>query len=245
MKKVVTAIDVDGTIIDSLNECFEKSKEAWEEVEGTSFPMDLESFRTNRWSVKVAEQYFQNAKLLANGVQLPQEFSELEGLRRKIDASSVVTKFYESRRKAAQNKEAWLNEHRLFEEVPEMFQELEKLGTVNTVVTTKDKESTLDLLEHFGIAGHIDAVYAREESKESADRKYQFGRILKDYQATPSDVIAYDDLPEQLEIAKSLGFSVIAAPQGYSRDKDLAKYIKARPLEFAAIVSSVIRGEKK
>jgi phosphoglycolate phosphatase-like HAD superfamily hydrolase len=245
MKKVVTVIDVDGTMVDSLEEVFKRSKEAWEEVEETAFPMDLASFRRHRWSVQTAEQYYQNAKLFQNGTALPEEFSELELLRKKIDASSFVTKFYEARKKAMQDRSAWFGEHRLFDGVPEMFQHLEDIDVINTAVTTKDRESTKELLGHFKIDRYLQTIYAREESKESAERAYQFKKLLKDYDVSPSDVIAYDDLADQLVIAKNFGFLSVAAPQGYSRDKDLATYIKARPREFASIVVSVVKGERK
>jgi phosphoglycolate phosphatase-like HAD superfamily hydrolase len=245
MNKIVTTIDVDGTTVDTVVECYNRSTEAWEAVEKTEFPMSLENFRGCRWSVKIAEQYYQNAKLFELRIPFPESFEELDLLRKKFDASRFTEAFYKSRERATQEMEAWFNEHRLFEGVPQMFKELESIGTINTISTTKDKESTVRLLKHFKIDRFIKNIYAREGTKESADRNYQFKKLLEDHQAEPSSVIAYDDLPEQLAIARSFGFLAVAAPQGYGRNKDLVTYLKARPEEFADLVKSVVeRGRK-
>jgi len=238
VNNVVAAFDIDGALIESVEEGLKRSQEAWKEIEGTTFPMNPNTFLDYRWSVKMVEHYFQNAKAYEEKMgNLPQDYKGLEKVRSKYDASEFSKKFYEARKRAMAKEEAWLEEFRLYDGIKGMLEELDNMGVVKVVATAKDKQSTLKLLNHFDIEKYWEKIYAREGGH--FDKKQHFTKIFNDFKINPSNIFFYDDLPEWLDTAKAFGFTPVAAPQGYGRDKDLAEYINARPEEFASVVASI------
>jgi len=236
---MLIVVDADGTLWDCLEEWYSTASEAWVSVEKTDFPMSYEKFYKYRWSVVRPEHIIQNAKLLKQGIAVPEDLEELNSLRWKYDVSEHVKAFYYCRRKAMQDLSAWTSKHKLYEGVNEMFSELRDLGTTNVVVTSKDRDSTEVLLRHFDIFIFIDKIYDGSFGR----RAEQYNALSREHKT--DSVIVYDDMPENLEVAISVGFIAIAAPQGYGREKDLAKYRKAYPNEFAKIVKELLWTEWK
>jgi phosphoglycolate phosphatase-like HAD superfamily hydrolase len=231
---VLTSIDVDGTMIDSIPEVLKRSREAWQVVDGTEFPMGEENFRRYRWSVSEAKHYFQNAIALQQHKNLPNDYASLDLLRKGYDVPRHVDAFYASR-KSAQEKgeEAWLEEHVMFEGVSNMLWALHSGGITNTVITSKDESSTKRLLAHFDLARYVDRVYG----KEYGNRTQQFQRLKQDFkEPSVSSVYVYDDLPENLEEAQKHGFKVFLASQGYAKEEDKSRFFALKPKEFSRVV---------
>ena len=232
---ITIALDCDGTVWDCSEEWYDTATEAWKTVEKTNFPMSKKKFKSHIWSIVRPEHIMQNAKLVERSVKLPDNFGELQKLRSQFDVSRHVDAFYECRTRLMQEKEDWLAKHRLYREVRTMFNSLEELDVNNLAVTSKDGASTRELLKYFDIEKYIEKVYG----KEIGSRTDQFRCLLQDYK--DHTIIAYDDMPENLEVAKAFGFLPVAAPQGYSRLSDLSGYVIASPMEFVEIVMEVVK----
>jgi len=230
---VTIAFDGDGTIWDCRREWYDTASEAWFTIEKTEFPMGYERFNEFIWSVVRPEHIMQNAKLASMNITLPTNINDLVKLRSMFDVFDYVNAFYNCRQKAMKDKENWLKKHKLYEGVTDMFKSLEKVRTNNVVVTSKDGTSTTELLKYFDIDKFIDEIY----SKELGGRQEQFRCLSAKHK---DHIVVYDDMPENLEVAKSFGFIPIAAPQGYSRQSDLAEYVTASPHEFVRIIRGLI-----
>jgi phosphoglycolate phosphatase-like HAD superfamily hydrolase len=231
---ITIALDADGTIWDCSKEWYDTAVETWKSVEGRDFPIGTKDFKKYIWSVVRPEHFMQNAKLVERGIKLPNNFDELQKLRNQFNVSRHVDAFYKTRTRLMQEKEEWMAKHKLYSGIRPMFDCLEDLDVNNVVVTSKDELSTRELLKHFDIEKYIKEVY----SKEVGSRKEQFGRLLRNHEKC---AINYDDMPQNLKIAKDFGLLPVAAPQGYSRLTDLSGYIIATPTEFVEIVMETIK----
>jgi len=245
-QKIGIALDVDGTLVDTAFECYKRTKEAWEHKYGEEFPLSYDQFREFRPFVAHAEDYFSYSRMMIeNDGKLPENAKELnEKYLKNPDINELKTLFYEMRkRKMNEDKEGWIKENKVYEGVTEMMKNLGETEWDVFVATSKDKKSVEEILGYHGLDKTIKAIYDKDDGK----RPEQFMKASKERGIEIPHMIPYDDLPKQLLIARDMGMSPIAAPQGYGIQEEIEKegFPFAWPTEFIDKVERVIKERQR
>ena len=243
--KIGIALDVDGTLVDTNFECYKRVSEAWKRKYGQNFPLSYEQFSSFRPWVTRAEDYFSFSKIMIdNNFVLPRNAKELnEEYLRDPEISELRQLFYSSRdMKISEDKEGWIKENRVYEGVPEMMKSLEQTGWDVFIITSKNREAVKEILSYYGLDSGISKIYDKDDGK----RPEQFRKASEERGIKIKNLIPYDDLLKQLLIARELGMTPIAAPQGYGIIEEIEAhgFLIARPNEFIRTVEKIIASRK-
>jgi phosphoglycolate phosphatase-like HAD superfamily hydrolase len=240
--KIGIALDVDGTLVDTNFECYQRTKEAWETKYNQDFPLTYEQFSSFRPLVKIAEDYFSFSKMwIGNNGVLPVNAKDVnERYLMDPDVSELKELFYALRKaKTEKDKKGWVEENKIYDGVPEMMENLGKTGWDVFVITSKNREAVSEILSCHGLDSNIGKIYDKDDGK----RPEQFKKASEERDLEMKRIIPYDDLLEQLMSARELGMIPVAAPQGYGINKEIEAhgFLIAWPQEFIETAEKIIK----
>lgn len=233
-------LDIDGTCFDTVGENYLRLLEAWPVYRGTKLPATLEQLRSIRHKVGLAVDYFPIVDGIASGV-LPDD-DAIKAFRTTTDGEQAHKIFYDAREKAIQtDKDAWLASQNYYEGIPEMLRDLSNVGIQLFVVTSKDKNSVLELCDFHKLSKYISGVY---DNSIKGGRQTQFAH-MQQQGFDHTIAFSYDDMSENLEIANNFGITPIGAPQGYDKPENLKNFKIAYPKDVIKIVNNPgVKNEK-
>jgi len=227
MRKVLI-LDFDGVIVDSIDECFERSFDAYECLHDgflvSSYNKNL--FYKYRYLVGPASYFVYlldalkiMSKLKVQRCTVEQLFNELlssETKQQKERRMTFEDLFFSSRELSRSTDEAmWLAKHKLYQQIVPIISNYcsEKVF----VATMKDRDSAVSLLEHFKIKIPSSNVLG---SNFGPNKAAHISEILKRTQAKPANVTFIDDNAEHLVQVSDFGLNLAFASWGYGKAKD-------------------------
>ena len=228
-------MDVDGAQVNTNTECFDRVRETWPEIYGQEYPLNFQQFSSFRDKVVVIEDYYGLSEaMIKNGIIPVSEAGKIRDDFAKSEKGKKAHKaFYASRENTMkQDMKAWLDRQNLYEGVPDMFEGLKERDIAMYVVTSKNAEAVQQLLGNYELLKYIKKIFDKSIGK----RPTQFKRVEEETGIKPIETAAYDDLSENLIIARDMGIYPIAAPQGYDRPENLREFTKAYPREVPLVI---------
>lgn len=215
--EIVLALDFDGVICNSIDECLITSYNAFYESEinnVSDIPDDIKSFfYTYRHYVRPAREYYLihkafQKKLTNFDLKI---FNQLQNKYRH-ESRLFEPRFYKMRSFLKQDKEHWISLHRIYDHVREFFWSYENEFFI---VTTKDKDSVEILSEHFGFRKKIKDIFSKEIS---IDKRRLFKKLFSKYdQYLVKNKLAFvDDNEFHLAQVQDFPLELYFAAWGYS-----------------------------
>ncbi len=220
-KEKVIALDFDGIISDTENECYIICIPAFRRMGEVidDNPYVRSEFRKARPYVKHADCYYTVLKIL----QDPKasfdtiSFSEFAKIRNKNKerGKEFHKLFYEERAKLQQNMNEWLKLNPSYSSIPKIIKNLMNMFHI-VIVSAKDKKATKLLLESYGLHIGDENILAKEFSMDKRDQM----RFISDkFHVAFDKIIFVEDNLEQLLTVKELGVKLILASWGYNTEE--------------------------
>ena len=238
--KEVVALDFDGVVCDSMEECLLVTFLAYDGWRNGVVPSGGqvpqvpaefgEYFRTFRYLVRPAREYWIIAHAFATGAE---PLDEARFRRRRLEtgpmSEAFEAAFFTVRRALAiAQPQVWVALHRIYPEFLDGWSELRQTCAVH-IVTTKDSASLSQLLEAFGLPVPPERRWPKERCRSKADA---VRAIAREEDVPVSTIRFVDDHPEYLAEVAAIGAQVFWASWGYARDGVLqaAQYPSLRRL---------------
>ncbi|MBR0364215.1 MAG: HAD hydrolase-like protein [Clostridia bacterium] len=111
----------------------------------------------------------------------------------------------------------------VYEGVGDLLRELHDAGVKTAVVSSKPKEFLDRLVEHFGLAEHLDAVVGPAMDNHTSNKTVLVNQALKELMLLPSTVAMIGDRHFDMEGAKAAGVSAVGVLYGYGTEEELCK----------------------
>jgi len=111
----------------------------------------------------------------------------------------------------------------VYEGVGDLLRELHDAGVKTAVVSSKPKEFLDRLVEHFGLAEHLDAVVGPAMDNHNSNKTVLVNQALKELMLLPSTVAMIGDRHFDMEGAKAAGVNAVGVLYGYGTEKELCK----------------------
>ena len=111
----------------------------------------------------------------------------------------------------------------VYEGVGDLLRELHDAGVKTAVVSSKPKEFLDRLVEHFGLAEHLDAVVGPAMDNHNSNKTVLVNQALKELMLLPSTVAMIGDRHFDMEGAKAAGVSAVGVLYGYGTEEELCK----------------------
>ena len=224
---MITFIDMDGVIIDSIEECYMISKEAY--YKGNSFKYDEDRYKkiffNFRGFVRPPYEYFCLHQTIEHYYY--KDISDSEFIKFFIDTSknfplksqkTFEENFFSIRYKYQdQDFESWIKMNPLTS-FGKTLKDKQNLKTF--IITTKDYRATKLILEHYNIS--VDKIYSNEDIK-NADTK---GHLIADLMDIfdEQEGLFIDDSVEHLNTVKDQRIKCYFADWGYGKNTDYPIY---------------------
>lgn len=223
----VLALDFDGVICDSVDECILTATNAYYRFEGNpAWSDDLSKlsveyvtrFRRLRYLVRPAREYWLLVYWL-NTQAGDLDQTQFDALKREYTDTLVKfeTVFFETRdelRKA--NPARWFAWHRLFPEFIIGWEELRGRCSAY-IVTTKDLRSVQSFNELWNLGLERDRLWTREGSCSKPSAIVQIARLEG---CAAADIAFVDDHPEHLREVSATGARCYWAAWGYTKKNE-------------------------
>jgi phosphoglycolate phosphatase len=134
-------------------------------------------------------------------------------------------------------------ENRVIDGIPQTLEMLADTGYRLVVATSKPKSYTLDILDHFDLARHFDAVHGSELDGRNADKADLIRHILRHEGIAPDRAVMIGDRSHDVVGAKANKVASIGVLWGYGDRAELegagASLIAQRPEDLPAHVESI------
>lgn len=111
----------------------------------------------------------------------------------------------------------------VYEGVGDLLRELHDTGVKTAVVSSKPKEFLDRLVEHFGLAKHLDAVVGPAMDNHNSNKTVLVNQALKELMLLPSTVAMIGDRHFDMEGAKATGVNAVGVLYGYGTEEELCK----------------------
>ena len=225
--KPLLALDFDGVICDSLDECLVSAVNARARLQGVGRPVrrpeevdpDLAAgFRTHRHLVRPAGEYETLLHWLTTRDQAPTAESFAALVRKRADEVKAFQAVFFAVRAAlrATNPAAWTALHRRYRQAADGWETLAADFEIH-LVTTKDLPS----VRHFNEAWQLGLVDAHLHAAGSfANKAEAVNALAAAAGRTPRDVIFVDDHPGHLADVAATGAQCWWASWGYADHAD-------------------------
>ena len=105
--------------------------------------------------------------------------------------------------------------------VGDLLRELHDVGVKTAVVSSKPKEFLDRLVEHFGLAEHLDAVVGPAMDNHNSNKTVLVNQALKELMLLPSTVAMIGDRHFDMEGAKAAGVNAVGVLYGYGTEEEL------------------------
>lgn len=109
----------------------------------------------------------------------------------------------------------------LYAGVAELLAEVRAVGLAMYLCTSKRKDITCRLLDHFGIATYFTAVAADEEDLKSHDKKDLLRNLIEQEKIETASCAVVGDSRYDIEAARASGAKAVAALYGYGNRIEL------------------------
>lgn len=230
--EIILALDFDGVICNSIDECLITSYNAFYELEinnVSEIPDDIKNFfYTYRYYVRPAREYYLihkafQEKLTNFDLKI---FNQLQKKYRN-ESRLFEPNFYKMRLFLKQDKKNWLSLHRIYDHVKEFFWSCKKQFFI---VTTKDKDSVEILSEYFGFRKKVKDIFSKEISIEKSQL---FIKLLSKYDRylTNNKLVFIDDNEFHLAEVQDLPLELYFAAWGYSGKQEQHSFKAIRTLK--------------
>ncbi len=215
--EIILALDFDGVICNSIDECLITSYNAFykSEINNVSkIPEDIKSFfYTNRHLVRPAGEFYLIHKAYQENftnIDL-MTFNKLKS-KYKRESNLFEKRFFLMRNYLKKDDKNWISLHRIYDHVRGFFRSYEKKFFI---VTTKDKDSVEILSEYFGFRKKIQDIFSKDIS---IDKRQLFKKLLSKYdQYLLNNKLAFvDDNEFHLAEVQDLPLELYFAAWGYS-----------------------------
>lgn len=217
------ALDFDGTLWDSVLECYWVSVKAFQAL-GWPLPdlPDFEKrFRRGRFFPATGKDFYTIIDWIDKNRQrdpltiTPDEEAALHRQSESDPKSLQFEKvFYQIRSSWSKSDFAgWAAVQQPYPGVLEQVRRLEKRFSKIVIATTKDIDSTRNLLATCGLTFDIIG------KEQTTDKMKQIIYLSKNYKKAFDEILFVDDLLYQVKTVKSLGAKVALAGWGYSSDR--------------------------
>lgn len=111
----------------------------------------------------------------------------------------------------------------VYDGVGDLLRELHDAGVKTAVVSSKPKEFLDRLVEHFGLAEHLDAVVGPAMDNHNSNKTVLVNQALKELMLLPSTVAMIGDRHFDMEGAKAAGVNAVGVLYGYGTEEELCK----------------------
>lgn len=111
----------------------------------------------------------------------------------------------------------------IYDGVGDLLRELHEAGVKTAVVSSKPKEFLDRLVEHFGLAEHLDAVVGPAMDNHNSNKTVLVNQALKELMLLPSTVAMVGDRHFDMEGAKAAGVSAVGVLYGYGSEEELCR----------------------
>ena len=109
----------------------------------------------------------------------------------------------------------------VYDGVGDLLRELHDAGVKTAVVSSKPKEFLDRLVEHFGLAEHLDAVVGPAIDNHNSNKTVLVNQALKELMLLPSTVAMIGDRHFDVEGAKAAGVNAVGVLYGYGTEEEL------------------------
>ena len=109
----------------------------------------------------------------------------------------------------------------VYDGVGDLLRELHDAGVKTAVVSSKPKEFLDRLVEHFGLAEHLDAVIGPAMDNHNSNKTVLVNQALKELMLLPSTVAMIGDRHFDMEGAKAAGVNAVGVLYGYGTEEEL------------------------
>ena len=227
--KRLIALDFDGVIIDSIEECFQVSKEVYYGF--SQFPFDevlyKDMFIQYRGLVGPACEYLALHKILEKSLINDNSFNKnsYEQIKLEIDQDTFDRfeyLFFSTRTYYQKtNFPKWIELNPITNFGKNL---ISRKNEDIYIITTKNRIATEALLSHYNI--NIEAIYANDEIKELGSKGRLISRLIDQEQATEAYFI--DDSVSHLDTVNDDRIKCFFADWGYGKNRDSRPYELAR-----------------
>ena len=111
----------------------------------------------------------------------------------------------------------------VYEGVGDLLRELHDAGVKTASGSSKPKEGLDRLVEHFGLADHLDAVVGPAMDNHNSNKTVLVNQALKELMLLPSTVAMIGDRHFDMEGAKAAGVNAVGVLYGYGTEEELCK----------------------
>ena len=222
MSKII-ALDFDGVICDSIDECMLVSYNAYfnksqnKEIDSSEIaPILQHRFKKYRYLVGPAQDfYFLWKSLFSKNIS----YREIEKKYYKLKNDEMgmelpfAKRFYSLRAKLKEDHfNQWILLNPLYKQIKNFFNDAIDIDNL-FIVTAKDTDSVLDLLHANNIAINRKQIYGREIS---LDKVKLFNKIINETEIEPQNIFYIEDRISHSIRVKSLNINCYLATWGYT-----------------------------
>jgi phosphoglycolate phosphatase-like HAD superfamily hydrolase len=220
-RKVQTvALDFDGTLWDSVHECFVMTCEAYKKLNWAlpDVPNLEEKFKRGRYFVRTGQEFYLLMHWISenpNRDPASMTLEEQEALR-KIEGPSLIFEkvFYETRQEWREKRfPEWCALQQPYPGILKQLEKIQKNFSRVVIATTKDSDSVKQLLGQYNIS--LDVI----GKETTVDKARQMNFIASTYKTPLNHIIFVDDLLDQVRLIKSIGVKGAVAGWGYGSNE--------------------------
>lgn len=246
-KNAILALDFDGTLWDSVQECYLASVKAFN-ILGWPLPdvtNSEERFRRGRFFPATGKDFYTLLNWIKDHpdrdpvtMTAEEEAALRQESARNPKAEQFEKVFYDVRSSWMKNDfKGWACVQGPYPGVIDQVRTLEKRFSKIVIATTKDAASAQALLATQGLSFEIIG------KERTVDKMKQIIYLSKTYKKPFDEILFVDDLLYQVKAVKSLGAKVALAGWGYNsaRQKEEAKRLQIPILEPAAFAGALLR----
>lgn len=224
------AIDFDGVIADSIEECYVVGFNAFVEYKGKgnkitdlshSDPKDMAEFRQLRNFIRSGEDYvyIQLALLEKTSIQTQQDFDHFTTEKAHLKHTFFDLFYQEREWLSAQYPKMWIQLNPLYRGMKEFINRYANQARF-AIISTKTQPFVHRILEGHGIAIPIQRIFQVECNRSKSDIIMD---LLKRNGLEPAHFIFMDDQVETLIQLKHKGVDCYLAGWGYNNDTQKAR----------------------
>lgn len=219
---IVLALDFDGVICDSVDECLITACNAWNELRGSSNrittlaevePSVAQRFRQHRYLARNAPDFWPLLHWTLTGNAILDE-AELASFR--MEYVGIIKRFEpvffaERAEYRSRDPEQWLALHRFYQEFQDGWDQLKGMQPTH-IITTKDLAS----VEYFNRHWNLDVPAENLWTNEKRLSKGAIAKgIINESNIQPEELIFVDDHPHHLQDVAATGARCFWAAWGY------------------------------
>ena len=226
MSKII-ALDFDGVICDSIDECLLVSYNAFNEkstIDNIDFSDIQEGIANNfkhyRYLVGPAKDFYFLWKSIFVHRETLIDIANIYLELKKSDINQelpFVERFYTLREQLKKKYfNHWASLNPFYEEIKNLLIKIKDKQNL-FILTAKDTDSVVDLLNENNIDIRHSHIYGREIN---LDKRHLINKMIKNHGISKKDIVFIDDNISNLIEVKKIGISGFLATWGYNSDYD-------------------------